>query len=484
MQSVNTNLLALNAQRRLNASQATLGRTLERLSSGLRVNSAKDDAAGLAVAQRMTTGIRTDVRLQMGIGDGVSLVQVAEGGLGSVNDILQRLRELALQSANATWSDTERVAIHSECTRLLEEIDRTADGTQIFGMFPLKGEVAQPPPQLGNVPHLTTRFPVSGASSLFTSGLVPLAYIPAGSVNVTISIDSLGLDDDLQLFTADGHHLAGTPISGSDADHVWTNNSQGLLITDAASAKTGMLTASNGFDATAAYDAGSLIEGPAVYAYPAGASGTYGGMTITYTGDGDRYESGADFNDGTNDDLAKYREAVNIDRVTENLLVMVAGSGSFSASATFDLVPPAGDGSPPPPPESFPVLVEAAEGIPPRYHSVDATPADTASLGVNTLDLRSISGANSAIAAIDQALGRISGYRAEYGAHGSMFESAINNLATAIENASASRSRIIDADFAAETAELMRSRIMQDAAGAMLAQANQMPRQVLSLVGA
>jgi len=88
------------------------------------------------------------------------------------------------------------------------------------------------------------------------------------------------------------------------------------------------------------------------------------------------------------------------------------------------------------------------------------------------------------MAAIDQALGRISGYRAEYGAHGSTFESAINNLATAIENASASRSRIIDADFAAETAELMRSRIMQDAAGAMLAQANQMPRQVLSLVGA
>jgi len=479
MQSINTNLLALTAQRRLNASQGALARSLERLSSGLRINSARDDAAGLAVAQRMSSEIRTGARLQQGLSDGISLVQVAEGGLASVEGILQRLRELALQSANATWSDGERSAIHEECMQLLDEIDRIADGTQIFGVFPLKGEVAPPPQQLGDVPHLTATFPVSGAGGTFTSGLVPLAYIPEGSLNVTISINSFNVDDDLQLFTADGHHLAGTPLLGDDADYVWTNNA----ITDAASAKSAMLTTDNGFLPSAIYDSGGLLQGPAVYAYPATASRVYRGMTISYTGDGDRSDAGASFNDGDLANVTRSREAVTVDRASENLLVMAVGAGSFSATATWDFVPPPDDGTPLPPLEAFPILMQAAEGLPPAYHDIERTPADTTALGVGTLDLRSIAGATTAIAAIDQGLDRVGGYRAQYGAHTSYFEHAIENLATGIENASASRSRIVDADFAAETAALMRSRILQDAGTAMLVQANQIPKQVLSLLG-
>lgn len=482
MLNINTNTHSLNAQRRLNASQASLGRTLERLSSGLRVNSASDDAAGLAVALRMTAEIRTGAQLQRGISDGVSLVQVGEGGLSSVHAILQRLRELAIQSANPTWSDRERAAINTECVQLRDEIDRIADSTQIFGIYPLKGETITPPPQLGDIPHLNTRFPNSGASGTFTSGVVPLAYIPAGSRNVTIDIDSLGLDDDLQLFTRNGRHLAGTPILGSDADYTWTHNSQGLSVIDAATANSDVLTEQNGFLPAASYDDSGLLQGPASYAYPAGASITHNGMTITYTGDGDRHEPGILFNDGTNNNPAQFRESLHIDETTENLLVMAVGSGQFNATATWDFIPPAGVQTPVTISATVRILMAAPAGSPPQYQDVEIMPSDTQTLGVAGVDLSTAAGAVSAIGALDQAIGVVSGYRARYGAHASHFEHAIDNLATIQENASAARSRILDADYAAETARLARDQILQQSGTAMLVQANQLPQQVLALL--
>lgn len=482
MLSLNTNPLSLNAQRRLNASQATLARTLERLSSGLRVNSARDDAAGAAVALRMTAEIRTSTQLQRGISDGVSLVQVGEGGLSAVHGILQRLRELAIQSANPTWSDQERGAIDAECVKLRDEIDHIADGTQIFGTFPLKGETVTPPPQLGDIPHLNTRFPTSGSGGTFSSGVVPLTYIPAGSRNVTIDINSLGQDDDLQLFTRDGRHLAGTPVLGGDADYTWTHNSQGLAITDESTAKLAVLTEENGFLPTAAYDAGSLLQGPASYVYPAGASASLGGMTITYSGDGDRYEPGITFNNGTNNDATKFREAVNIDEVTENLLVMVVGSGQFAATATWDYIPPAGVETPITVVDTTRILMAAPAGSSPVYHDIENMPADTRTLGVHDLDLSTAAGATSAIGALDQAIGTVSGYRARYGAHANHFENAISNLSVVHENISAARSRIVDADYATESARLARDQILQQAGTAMLVQANQLPQQILALL--
>lgn len=480
MLTINTNLPSLNAQRRLSATQGGLARAIERLSSGLRVNSARDDAAGLAIATRMTSEIRSNAQIQRGINDGISLVQVAEGGLASTHGLLQRLRELAVQSANGIWSDGDRAAIDTEARQLLDEIDRIADSTQIFGRFPLKGDVIIAP-QLGDIPHLNTSFPSSGSGGTFSSGVVPLAYIPTGSRNVTIDIDSLGFDDDIQLFTRDGRHLVGTPITGANPDYVWTHNSQNALITDAASVETTVMTESNGFLATAAYDATALFQGPASYSYPAGASVSVAGMNLTYSGDGDRSESGALANDGTNNDSTKRRELLTIDEASEDLLVMVVGSGQFAATASWDFVPEP-SAQIPPDADATDILMSAVAGVAPEYKTIERTPADTTALGVDNVDLSTAGGAVAALAALDQAINTVSGYRARYGAYTSVFASAIDTLGVAHENLSTARSRIMDADYAAETAALAKHQILQQAGSAMLAQANQLPQQVLALL--
>lgn len=477
MLTVNTNLFSLNAQRHLNAPQTRLTTSMQRLASGLRINSAKDDAAGLAVAEKMTAEIRTNAQVQRGISDGISLVQVAEGGLSSVTEILQRMRELAVQSANATWSDQERGLINVEFIELRKEIDRLVDSTEIFGTFPLKGGFRTPPATIGSAPIITTRFPTSGATRTFSSGIVSLAFIPAGARNFTIDMNSLGADDDLELFTRDGQHLVGTPFTGANPDPVWINNG----ITSPATAQSAMLTTANGFLPGASYDASSIVPEPATYTYPGGVSSSVKGMTVKYSGDGDRYETGADFNNGSNNEITKIREVINIDVVTEDLMLVVAGSGSFTATASWDFMPAPGVTNTDPPPATK-ILTSAPVGGTPGYLDIAHTAADTQTLGVDTIDLGTQPGAVAALDALDQALQTVGGYRASFGAHSSSLEHRINALSVAVENASAARSRILDTDFAAETAELTRNQIQREAALAMLAQANQIPQQVLALL--
>src|SRR5687768_8764168 len=138
-QTINTNLNSLNAQRNLASSQGSLAVAMQRLSSGLRVNSAKDDAAGLAIAERMNTQVRGLNVASRNANDGISLAQTAEGALGKIGDMLQRVRELAVQSANATNSATDRTALQAEVSQLKEEIDRVSTQTQFNGLNLLDG---------------------------------------------------------------------------------------------------------------------------------------------------------------------------------------------------------------------------------------------------------------------------------------------------------------------------------------------------------
>src|ERR1700759_5676595 len=128
-QTINTNIASLNAQRNLNASQSSLATSLQRLSSGLRINSAKDDAAGLAIAERFTAQINGLNQAARNANDGISLAQTAEGDLGSIGDNLQRIRELAVQSANASNSASDRAALNSEAQQLISEIDRVSQAS-------------------------------------------------------------------------------------------------------------------------------------------------------------------------------------------------------------------------------------------------------------------------------------------------------------------------------------------------------------------
>ncbi|THG80598.1 flagellin [Pseudomonas sp. A-1] len=488
MSIIKTNLPALQAQKGTKQAQQRMATSLERLASGLRVNSAKDDAAGLAIANRMTANLRANSMLSRGVSDGIGLMQVAEGGLDGINELLQRSRELAVQAANGTLSDSDRANLNAEYKQLRAEIDRIATGTTAFGKYPLapapQASPAPTPPVLGNTPSITQTFPTSGSSGSFSSGIVSTAYIPAGATNVTLQIDSLGQDDDIQLFARNGTHLVGTPILGTDTDRVWIDNG----ITDGASAQALLLTPENGFLPGASYDAAQLLEGGTSHdlALSGVATGTYNGMTFAYSGDGDRYESGAGYNDGLNG--GSRLEIVNIDKTTEDLVLIVVGSGAFSATATWDSMPSPTPPAPTSPPAQSPtssdtdIVLGATFGSAPDKVTIKATPADSASLGLSDVELDPFEKAREAMKKLQEALNQVDGYRGQYGALTNRFEGAIANLAQQGISTAAARSRILDADYAVEIANMTRAQILQQGGTSVLSQANQIPQGVLSLL--
>lgn len=215
--------------------------------------------------------------------------------MNGINDILQRSRELAVQAANGTLSDSDRATINHEYLQLREEIDRIALSTQAFDKYMLAPST---PPSydtpLGDIKSIRSiEYP---DDTFFDSGVVPLAFIPAGSTNVTLTTDALGRDDDIQLFSRDGKHLVGTPVNAPDTDHVWEVNG----VTDGAKLASEIFTEENGFPAGVQYDDSALLENKTGYDAAAGVTGTYHGMMFTYSGDGDGDRFDRVPNDGRN----------------------------------------------------------------------------------------------------------------------------------------------------------------------------------------
>lgn len=493
MVSLSNDKTVMQSLRHLANTQARTNQAIGRLASGMRVNSAADDAAGLAMANQMTTNLRATSTLTRGINDGISLTQVAEAGLNSINELVQRSRELAVQAANGSLSDSDRGMLNQEFMQLRESINQIALSTSIYGKYPLAPAPVSvapppPPPMLGNIPPVSSLFPVNGGSMTFASGKVPVAYIPAGATNVTMEIDSLGADDDIEIFTRDGKHLAGTPILGGSPDRVWAANG----VTDATTAKAAFLTEENGFLPTASYDASQLLEGDPSLDFSLGGSATSvysnanGDMTIQYSGDGDRYESGSDYNDGVNSTQSTL-ERVNLDTVTEDLVLMGVGSGAFTATVSWDSMP---DGSTPVVPTPLPqptssgteIIVGASFGQQLDTVSIQPTPADSASLGLDSLALDPFEEARKALAAFDQALTQISGYRSHYGAVSNRLDSAIQGLEQERFVTSSALSRTMDADYAKESSELVKSQLLQQAGTSMLEQLHKLPQGLLSLL--
>jgi flagellin len=284
-QTINTNLVSLNAQRNLSMSQSSLATSMQRLSSGLRVNSAKDDAAGLAIAERMNTQVRGMNVAMRNANDAISLSQTAEGALGKVGDLFQRMRELAVQAANGTNTAADRTSLNEEFVQLAQEATRTLGGTQ------------------------------------------------------------------------------------------------------------------------------------------------FNGQNILATTNDSTFQIGANNNS-------------TIDRIT------VTG---FDWAASTDIT------------------------------NVLSTGVITGT-DVPTVQITDVATAQGAIASIDTAINAVNSQRAEFGAVQNRFENVVANLMVASENQSAARSRIMDADYASETANLSRASILQQAGNAMVAQANQLPQQVLALL--
>ena len=374
MQVINTNVASLNAQRNLSTSGSQLATSLQRLSSGLRINSAKDDAAGLAISERFSTQIRGLNVATRNANDGISLAQTAEGAMAEIGNNLQRIRELAVQSSNATNSATDREALQKEVAQLQSEIQRVATQTEFNGTKLLDGSFTGQAFQVG-----------ANAGQLITVNAVTNAQT-----------NSLGAG----FFAANA--------TGTVTDAATTGLSiNGVTIRD--------VDAQGSADATGAGLVAAINE-------RAGDTGVYASY------------------DATSDTLTL--ESLVADRD----LVIAGGPGGTGLTA-----------------------------------GTTAASAGTA-VQVEDLDISTFVGAQRAISISDTALTTINSARADMGAIQNRFQSVIQNLTTASENLSASRSRIRDADYAKETAELTRTQTLQQAGTAMLAQANQLPQNVLSLL--
>ena len=463
MISLITNVASQSAQTANKSADRLQSQAMQRLSTGVRVNAAQDDAAGLAIGVRMTSTINAANQLIKGMANGLSLAQVAEGGLQNIAGLLQRMRELSVQAVNDTLASSDRSALNLEYQALNAEIDRISLNTQIFDRIPLAAPKAVPvadPAPIGNTKPIDQV--LTAADQSFNSGLASMGYIPKGFRDVTLNLNSFGADDDIQIFTTDGKHLLGTPILNS-TDPVWVSKG----ITSAASANSQIMNTANAFDAGASYD-GSLLPPAAAYninTLPT--TQVYKGMTIKFSGDGHP--------------IGQYPEKVTIDVVTENLVVMVIGSGVFSASGTWtkpEPLPPSTE----PFSEDTTIVLSAALGQDVKSLTIKATPSDTATLGTANSQIATASGASAAIGMVDLALQKVNESAVGYGALMARLTSAADNLSVMVTQTSASRSTIMDTDYALESAKLATQQILQQSSTAMLAQANALPNSVLSLL--
>ena len=482
-QVINTNIMSLNSQRNLNSSQNALQTSLQRLSSGLRINSAKDDAAGLAISERFTSQIRGLDQAVRNANDGISLAQTAEGALAESGNILQRIRELSVQSANATNSASDRQALQSEVSQLVSELDRIASSTEFNGQKLLDGTFGTAIFQVGananqTIQATTGNFRTSNFGNHRVEGAGPStgteARLNGESLTVTGSLGTEQLSIDPGSSARDVAELVAS--KSNDTGVTAFALTEEKITFDAAGAYTAQISSDNAESTKVAFtisatQGGDALSG-AITAFNDISSKTGVTARISESGDGIilRNSTGNNINFGegpanTNSghmmigDIALRSGAETAAAAEGDPLsgAVVTGQVTFDSDKSFSVVGDAGE------------TVELA--------------AEASNLNsVNNMDVSSVASANLTLATVDAALNTVSNQRAKFGAIQSRFGSTIANLATNSENLSAARSRIRDTDFAKETAELTRNQILQQAGTAMLAQANVAPQNVLALL--
>jgi flagellin len=485
-QTINTNISSLTAQRAAGKVQDQLSTAMARLSSGLRINSAKDDAAGLAISERFTTQIRGLNQAARNANDGISLAQTAEGALGSVGDNLQRIRELAVQAANATNSVSDRVALQSEAAQLISEVQRVGTQTSFNGIKLLDGSFTAQTFQVGaNAGETIT---VSGIVDARTSALGSHSLTADGTVTGNVITAASGAVTNGVTAATAGTAFTVTTTAGTTSPITYAANAGADAISAAintAGANIGVTaTATNSAVLTGVSAAGTIsftLNGSAISAVVAdqndlsslvsainGVAGA-AGVTATFTSTTAKNSITLSTTDGRNINLQDYASTAGATEsvsfggttLTEGTAVSAVKTGTVSLSSTKGGITTANASA-----EVF-----AAAGV-----------NNSSFSSLAAVDLSTAANASTALSVIDAALSQINSSRADLGAIQNRFTSTIASLQTTSENLSASRSRIQDADFAAETAALSRAQVLQQAATAMVAQANQLPQQVLQLL--
>jgi flagellin len=506
-QTINTNVASLNAQRNLNASQSEANTALQRLSSGLRINSAKDDAAGLAIANRLTAQINGINQAIRNAGDGISVAQVAEGALSETGNILQRIRELAVQSANSSNSSEDRAALQSEVTQLTAEIDRIANNTAFGSSKLLNGSFTSQQFQVGANVGETIGVSVASAKSSDIGQVNNVSFTNFKSAQVQTpgaAVDSIVAAQNLT-FEVGGASTVVAVAENASAKDIANSVSSEVSGVQASATTTAKITAGTNM----AYDAGdtmaitvngvslgaidvgadfatfvdnikSAIDGDSSLSSSITATDNTTDLTLVDTdGDDITIELGALVNAGVAGTVA----VVDLDvasmlsdgslgtqatALLTNTRTTVTGDVDFTTSASDTTV----------------LTLESSvtgAGTVQSAASGDMTGTDSGDR-VSDVDISTVNGANSAISLVDAALTEIDSQRADLGAIQNRFDSVIANLSNVSENSAAARSRIQDADFAQETANLARAQILQQAGISVLAQANAQPQNVLALL--
>lgn len=482
---INTNVMSLNAQRQLGNSQNTLNTAMERLSSGLRINSAKDDAAGMAIAERMTSQVKGLNQATRNANDGISLAQTAEGALQESSNILQRMRELAVQSANDTNSAEDRASLQKEVSQLQSELNRIANTTTFNGKKLLDGDFGSAKFHVGaeadqtiNVTTGDMRANKIGTNKFEGTNLATATNTAAnGGAADTLKIaGSLG-NSDVTVGAGDSARDVAAAVNKKA-------NATGVNASAITNAQIGNVAATGvvAFDLNGQNEAaGEAIRVTANIADTADLSDLAKaindvagktGVTATLSDDkaslvmqnSEGYDITLKSAAGTQSFDLTGLEADGATAVGGAQTIAAGGDGSVGGVVTFDSA------------KSYTVETQAA--------SLTAAAAVNASAleSVSDVNIGTQRGSNDALKIIDSALDAVSDLRADLGATQNRFQSTISNLQNVSENVQASRSRIMDADFAAETAALSKGQVLQQAGQAMLSQANSAPQGVLSLL--
>jgi len=493
MSVINTNISSLTAQRNLGTSQASLATSMQRLSSGLRINSAKDDAAGLAISERMTSQIRGSNQAARNANDGISLSQTAEGDLAQISSNLQRMRELAVQSANGTNSSSDRSALDAEVQALSSEIDRVAQNSSFNGNKLLDGSFVGQKFQVGANNSAADSITVTSIGSARTASLGGSGTSTATTLTgATATATALAAGE----LTLNGFQVGAASVGASAGQTANSAFSKAAAINAiaaqsgvTATAQTTTVTGAVQTAFTALAAANSIsINGIAVGAIAAGATAPGQGANVAAAINLVSSQSGVT---ATADNLGKVTLSAADGRDIKLLALgttTVAQALAATGLVTGDTVTPAAAVSTV---GTIKLDTNNAAGIvisggtPANAGFVAGTTAATTTLtvsSISSINVLTATNATNALSAIDGALATVSSSRAALGAIQNRFTSVVTSLQTTGENLSASRSRIQDADFAAETANLSRAQVLQQAGTAMVAQANQGPQGVLALL--
>jgi flagellin len=501
-QVINTNVLSLTAQRNLQTSQSQLATSLQRLSSGLRINSAKDDAAGLAISERFTTQIRGLGQAIRNANDGISLSQTGEAALATVTDNLQRIRELAVQSVNATNSNADRATLDQEVQQRLEEIGRIANQTSFNGRNVLDGSFGSAQFQVGANVGQTISLNLSTGVRTSDIGSVASFDSDAGGLLNEFTFGAVSVTDDVLNGDTFALNIGGISVdvtfsSGADATTALTGpqattdiaaaiesarsdlESAGFVFTDGSGGTLASTTAIDGSNlattAIARGDGEAFVITQSANIADAGGDVEFASIAGLTAGNVDAFEveiaaGTLSIQVGSNADNAVEvaADTYSAQGLVDAINTALAGNGSATLNNDGTLTINAADS----------ITIEATGNAANIF--TDAT--EGVSGNISNIDVNTVDNANEAILRIDSALTAVSDLRSTFGSIQNRFESTIENLTTTNENLQASRSRILDADFAAETANLTRVQILQQAGISVLSQANVQPQNVLALL--